>query len=107
MLLEPTRTPQTSHSSAIVFSTDVTLRAVFRNDVGETGGHDEDGQAGGGAPVVVDAVGGVIGVGGKVDEATFFGPHAGHAVASLIRAEGSVRRRNHVNALAFNEVGTG
>lgn len=90
MLLPPTRESQPLHRAVIVLGTDVTLRAVLLNDVDETGGHDEDGQTGGGAPVVIDALGGVIGVGLEVDEAAFFGPDAGHAVAGLVCAESSV-----------------
>lgn len=93
MLLEPARKSQSLHSAIIVLSTDVTLRAVLRNDVGETDGHDENGQAGGGAPVVVDAVGGVVGVVLEVDETASLSPHAGHAVAGLVCAEGSVEFR--------------
>ena len=43
MLLEPTGESQPLHCAVIVLGTDVTLRAVLRNDVGETGGHDEKG----------------------------------------------------------------
>ena len=74
----------------VVLGTDVTLRAVLLDDVDEAGGHDEEGQTGCGAPVVVDAVGGVIGVGLEVDEAAFLGPDAGHTVAGLVGAESSV-----------------
>ncbi len=74
VLLEPARTLQPSHRSVVVLRADVALRAVFRHDVRETGGHDEDGQAGRGAPVVVDAVGGVVGVGLEVDVASRPGP---------------------------------
>ncbi len=89
VLLEPPRRPQPPHRVGVVFRADVALRAVLRHDVGEAGGHDEDGEAGRDAPVVVDAVGGVVGVGLEVDEAAAFGPVAGHAVAGLVCAEGS------------------
>ena len=91
VLLEPARTPQPLHRAAVVLGADVALRAVFRHDVSEARGHDEYGEAGGGAPVVVDAVGGVVGVGLEVDEASLPGPGASHAVAGLIGSEGSER----------------
>lgn len=87
VLLESPRRPQAPHRAAVVFRADVALRAVFRHDVGETGCHDEDGQARRRAPIVVDAVGGVVGVVLEVDEAAVLGPNARHAVASLVRAE--------------------
>ena len=90
VLFEPARAPQPSHRSVIVFRADVALCAVFRHDVRETCGHDEDGQAGRGAPVVVDAVVGVVGVGLEVDIASRLGPYAAHAVACLVPAEGSI-----------------
>lgn len=90
MLLEPPRESQPLHSAVIVLGTDVTLRAVLGNDVGETCGHDEKGQTRSGAPVVVDAVSGVIAVGLKVDVAASLGPVAGQTVAGLVCAESSV-----------------
>ena len=93
MFLEPARAPQAFHRTAIVFGADVALGAVFGDDVGEARRHDENGQAGGGAPVIVDAVGGVEGVGLEVDEAAVLGPYAGHAVAGLVGPEGSVERQ--------------
>lgn len=92
LFLEPARAPQTPHRAGIVFCADVALRAVFRHDVREARGHDEDGEGAGGAPIVIDAVGGVVGVGLEVDEAAVAGPCAGQAVAGLIRAEGPVRQ---------------
>ena len=92
LFLEPARALQSFHRAGIVFRADVALRAVFRHDVREARGHDEDGEGGGGAPVVVDAVGGVVGVGLEVDEAAVAGPCAGQAVAGLIRAEGPARQ---------------
>lgn len=90
MLLEPTRESQPLHSAVIVLGTDVTLGAVLGNDVGESSGHDEKGQTGSGTPVIVDAVGGVIGVRLEVDVAAILCPDAGEAVAGLVCAESSV-----------------
>ena len=89
MLLEPARHFQTLHRATVIFGADVALRAVLRDNVRETRGHDEDGQAGGDTPGVVDAVGGVIGVSLKVDVAAALGPDTGHAIAGLVGAEGS------------------
>ena len=91
MLLVPARQFQTLHRSTVIFGADVALRAVLRDNVRETRGHDEDGQAGGGTPGVVDAEGGVIAVCLEIDVAAILGPDAGHAVASLVGAEGSGR----------------
>ena len=91
VLLEPPCRPQTLHRLCIVLSADVALRAVLRHDVGEAGRHDKNGKAGGDAPVVVDAEGGVIGVGSEVDVASILSPCASHAVASLISAKCSVQ----------------
>ena len=91
VLFESTRHPKAFHSPAIVFCADMTLGAVLRNDVGETGGHDEDGQASSGAPVEVDAVGSVVCVGLEVDEASVLGPYASKAVAGLVSPKGSAK----------------
>ena len=76
MGFETARTAQAVHGVGVVFGADVALGAVLGHDVGETGGHDGDGEGGGGAPVVVDAVGGVVGVGLEIDEAALMGPYA-------------------------------
>ena len=72
-----------------MFGADVALRAVLRDNVREACGHDEDGEAGGGTPGVVDAVGRVVRVCLEIDVAAVLGPVAGHAIAGLIGAEGS------------------
>ena len=54
--------PQAAHGAAVVFRAQVALRAVFVGNVGEASGHDGNGEGGGQTPVVVDAVGGVVGV---------------------------------------------
>ena len=60
MLLEPTCVPQTRHRSRIVFCAHVRLLAVLDDDVDEADGHDEEGEAGSGAPVDKDAFGLVV-----------------------------------------------
>lgn len=61
MLLEPTRESKPLHSAVIVLNTDMTLRAILLDDIDQTGGY-EEGQTGRSAPVIIDAVGGVVGV---------------------------------------------